>query len=77
MSVRKLIPSLSKLYTIYVEVAESSWDETDVDTYFYQSILDLALIDNRIVRVSEGSNEKIYFPTISVLQLGKSTKVHF
>ena len=32
--------------------------ETDVDSYFYYNILDIALFDNRIVRVSKGSNKK-------------------
>ena len=77
MSVKKQISSLSKLYTIYEEVPESFLDETDVDNYFYHNILDVALIDNRIVRVSNGSNKKnFYFQTISVLQLEKSTKIH-
>ena len=35
-------------------------DETDVDSYFYHNILDTALIDNRIVGVSKGSNKKIF-----------------
>ena len=59
MSVKKQISSLSKLYTIYEEVPESFLDETDVDSYFYHNILDIALIDNRIVRVSKGCNKKI------------------
>ena len=58
MPVKKQISSLSKLYTIYGEVPESFLDETDVDSYFYHNILDIALIDNRIVRVSKGSNKK-------------------
>ena len=58
MSVKKQIPSLSKLYTIYQEVPESFSDETEVDSYFYYNILNIALIDNRIVRVSKGSNKK-------------------
>ena len=60
MSVRKQISSLSKLYTLYEEVPECFLDETDVDSYFYHNILDIALIDNRIVRVSKGSNKKIF-----------------
>ena len=59
MSVKKQISSLSKLYTIYEEVPENFLDDTDVDSYFYHNILDIALIDNRIVRVSKGSNKKI------------------
>ena len=61
MSLTKQIPSTSnKLYTIYEEVSESFLDETDVDSYFYHNILDIALIDNRIVRVSKGSNKGIF-----------------
>ena len=58
MSIKKEIQSLGKFYTIYEEVLESFLDETDVDSYFYHNILDIALIDNRIVRVSKGSNKK-------------------
>ena len=58
MSIKKQIPSLSNLYTIYEEIPERFLVETDVDIYFYHNILDIALIDNRIVRVSEGSNKK-------------------
>ena len=68
MSVKKRIPSLSKLYTNYEEVLESFLDETDVDSYFYHDILDIALIDNRIVRVSKGSNIKIF--AFKVFQFG-------
>ena len=56
MYVKKQIPRLSKLYTIYEEVPENFLDETDVDRYFYPNILDVALIDSRIVRVSKGSS---------------------
>ena len=55
MSIKKQNSSLSKLYTLYEEVPESFLDETDVDIHFYHNI---ALIDNRIVRVSKGSNKK-------------------
>ena len=58
MSMKRQIPSLSKLYTFYEEVPECFLDETDVDSYFYHIILDIALIDNRIVRVSKGSYKK-------------------
>ena len=59
MSLKKQIPSLSKLYTIYKDVPASFLDETDVDSYFYQNFLDIDLIDNRNIRVSKGSNKKI------------------
>ena len=48
------------MYSIYEEVPESLSDGTNVGSYFYHNILDLALIDNRIVRVSKGSNKKIF-----------------
>ena len=35
-------------------------DETDVDSSFHHNILDIALIDNRIVRVSKVSNKKVF-----------------
>ena len=60
MSIKKQIPSLSKLYTMYEEVPKSFLDEIDVDSYFYHNILDIALIDNRIVRVSKAANKKIF-----------------
>ena len=77
MSVKKQIPSLSKLYTIYEDVAENFLDETDVDSYFYHNILDIALMDNRIDRVSKGSNKNFFcLQTISILHLEKSTKIY-
>ncbi len=57
MSIKKQIPSLINLYTIYEEISEIFLDETDVDSYFYHKIL---VIDNRNVRVSKGSNKKIF-----------------
>ena len=57
---KKQTSSLSKLYEIYEEVPESFLDETDVDCYFYHSILDIALIDNRIAGVSKDSNTKVF-----------------
>ena len=35
-------------------------DETDVDSSFHRNMLDIALIDNRIVRVCKGSNKIIF-----------------
>ena len=60
MSVKKQFSSLSKLYTSYKEVPESFLDEIDVDSYFYQNNLHIALIDNRIFRVTKCSNKKIF-----------------
>ena len=60
MSIEKQIPSLSKLYLLYEEVPEKFLDQTDVDSYFYHYILDIALIEKRIVRVSKGSNKIIF-----------------
>ena len=48
------------MYTFYDEVLEIYLDETDVGSYFYHNILDIALIDNGIVRISKGSNKKTF-----------------
>ena len=60
MSVKKQILNSSKLYKVYEEIPESVLDETDFGSYFYYNILDIALIDNRITRVSNRSNKKIF-----------------
>ena len=76
MSVKKQITSLSKLYRVFVQVPESFLDETDVDSYFYQNILDIALIYNRIVRVSKGSNKiKFAFKLFQVCNLKNQQRV--
>ena len=77
MSVKKQILSLSKLYISYEEVPEIFLDETDVDSYFYLKNLDIAMIDNRIVRVTRGSNKKIllsnYFSSFATWKSNKSS----
>ena len=60
MAVKKQIPSLGKMYTIYEEVPESFLDKTDVGSYFFHNILDIALIKDRIVRVCTSSNKKLF-----------------
>ena len=60
MSVKKQIPSLRKLYSFYEEIPEEFLDETDVDRFFYQNIFDISECQHRIVRVSRGSNKKIF-----------------
>ena len=57
MSVKKQIPSLCKLYSIYEEIPEEFLDETDVDSYFYHNIFVNSNSQHRIVRVSRGSNK--------------------
>ena len=58
MSVKKQIPSLSKLFSIDAKIPEEFLDETDVDSYFYRNIFVLSQSQHRIVRVSRGSNKK-------------------
>ena len=41
MFVKKQIPSLCKLHSIYEEIPEELLDETDVDSYFYHSGFDI------------------------------------
>ena len=60
MSTRKQIYSLWKLYSVYEEIPEELFDETDADSYFYHNILDISQSHQRIVRVSKGSNKKSF-----------------
>ena len=60
MSTKKQISSLCKLFSIYEEIPEDFWDETDVDSYFHHNILDISQLHHRIVRVSKGSNKKSF-----------------
>ena len=46
------------MFTTYVENPENILDETDVDSYFYHNLLDISLIDIRMVRASKRSNKK-------------------
>ena len=60
MSVKKQIPSFCKFYSFYEETPEKFLDETDVDSYFYHNIFDLSHSQHRKVRVSRGSNKKLF-----------------
>ena len=60
LSVKKQIPSLCKLYSIYEEIPEEFLDETDVDSCFYHNIFDISQSQHRIARVSRGSNKKSF-----------------
>ena len=77
MSVKKQNPSLSKLYTIYEEVREIFLDETDLDSYFYNNILDIALSIIELFELAKVAKKTFCFRTISVLHFEKSTKIHF
>ena len=67
MSVKKQIPSLCKLYSFYEEIPEEFLDEIDVDSCFYHNIFDIDQSQQRIVRVSRGSNKKSF--AIKLFQL--------
>ena len=60
MPVKKQFPSLCELYSFYEEISEEFLDETDVDIYFYHNIFDISQSQHRIVRVSRGSNKKLF-----------------
>ena len=60
MSVKKQIPNLCKLYSIYEEVPEEFLDETDVDGCFYRNIFDNSQSQHLILRLSRGSNKKTF-----------------
>ena len=77
MSIKKQIPSLSKFYTTYEEVPESFLAETDVDSYFYHNVLDIALIDDRNIRVTKRSNKKILLSNYFTFATWKINKDSF
>ena len=60
MSTKKQISSLCKLYSVNEEIPDEFLDKTDVDSYFYDNILDISQSHNRILRVSKGSNKKSF-----------------
>ena len=60
MSTKKQISSLYTFFSVYEEIPEEFFDETDVDSYFYHNILDISQSHNLIVRVSRGSNRKSF-----------------
>ena len=60
MSTKKQISSLCKLYSIYEEIPEDFFDETDAVSYLCHNILDISQSHHRIVRASKESNEKSF-----------------
>ena len=60
MFTKKQIYSLCRLYSKPEEIPEELVDETDVDSYLYQNILDISQSHHRIVCVSKGSNKKSF-----------------
>ena len=64
MSTKKQNSTLCKLYSVYEEIPEEFSDETDVDSYFYHTILDISQSHHLIVRVSKGSNKKSFAFTV-------------
>ena len=53
-------------FSIYEEKQEKNLDETDVDSYFHQNILDTSQSHHRIVRVSKGYNTKSFAFKVSL-----------
>ena len=58
MSVKKQIHTLSKLFSIYVEVPESRLDGTHVEKWSYHIIRDISQSYHWTIRVSGGSNNR-------------------
>ena len=58
MSVKKEVPVVCKLYSLYGEIPEEFVDEPDVNSCFYHNIFDTSQPQHLIVRVSVVSNKK-------------------
>ena len=65
MSNKKQISSLCTLYSVYDETPEDFSDETDVESYFYQNILNISQSHHRIARVSKGSKKTLCVQGVS------------
>ena len=64
MPIKNQLPTLSKLYSIYEEIPEDLLDETDIDSYFYNSILSITRKENHLVRFSKTSNKNSFNPKV-------------
>ena len=76
MTAKSHISGLCKLYTIYEGIPESFFDETDVDSNFYQKILDILQTGSRIVRLSLCPTNFYLQSKSLILRREKPTKIH-
>ena len=60
MSVKKPIPSLCKLGSIYEEKPEEVLDVSDLYNWFYRKIFDNSQSEHRIVLLSIKSKKKVF-----------------
>ena len=60
MSVKKQIPSLCKLHSIYEEIPEVFLDKTDVDSCFYHNVFDICQSQHLRVPFRSDSNKKSF-----------------
>ena len=65
MFIKKHLPILEKLYKQNEKIAQNiPLEETDIDSYFFPVILDIARTDYRTIRISKGFE----FCTISIIK---------
>ena len=55
MSSKNQLRALRKLYSIYEEIPEDFLDETDIDSYFFYNLLNISIVEGRLLRVSRSS----------------------
>ena len=60
MSVKREIPNLYKLYSLYEETPGEFLDEADENSFFYHNIFEISQSQHRMVRVSRDSNKKSF-----------------
>ena len=60
MSLKNQLPTLSKLNSTYKAFPEKVLDETDIDSNFYHSILDISTVEIRLVRLSKDSSKNSF-----------------
>ena len=60
MSVKKQIPSFSKLFSNSREIRAEFLDGTDVDSSFHHNSFEFSQSQHQKVRVAKGSNKKTF-----------------
>ena len=77
MSAKKQTQSLSKLHSIYEEVSEGFFDETDVDNSFYHNTCDISQPHHCIFQISKSSKkEQICHGIFPILRYKNSATIY-
>ena len=74
MSLKNQLPALFTLYNINEEIPENFLDESDIDSYFFYSILNISTVEGRLLRLSRSSNKNLFIFKLFNFDSSKSTQ---